>query len=193
MIGVARFLGRGHLGADLAQGFLLADPVALHQPAELELGPAGRDDDDVEEILEAGLDGQGGFRDIDGRAALARERGDDVFLLGQDEGVDDRVQGVPGGGVGEHERPQPAAVDRPVGGEDGGAEAGRHLAMGGAARRHELAGDVVGRMDETAQLGQDGGDDGFSGGDPPGQRDGEHGPQGFEGLPPPVPTGGRNM
>jgi hypothetical protein len=176
VIGELDFLPGRHLGADLAEGLLLADPVSVHEPAELNLGPAGRDDDRIEVSLESRLDGQGGLGNVDGGAAVPLEGGHDLLFFCQHERMDDGVEGGPGRGVGENDGPQPGAVDRPVEGENGRAEAGHDLGEGRPSRRHELAGDGVGRMNEATEVAQDGSDDGFSAGDSSRKRDGQHGP-----------------
>jgi hypothetical protein len=134
---------------------------------------AVHDDDTVEVAREAGLDGQGRLNDEDPRpaAGLPRELPDGLFVLGQDEGVDEPVEEAAGGGIGENDAAQAGPVDRPVGPQDVSAEAVDDSLPDGPAGTHEVVGRDVGGAHDTAFFGQDSGNDRLAGGDSSGQGD----------------------
>ena len=175
VVGATGLFRLRHLGPDLPEGFVPADPVPGHQAREPDVLAAGNDDDPVEERREPGFEDQGGLRDEDPAAADPPLFRGDLADPVEHPGVDDAVQRRPGRRVGEDDGAQLLPVDGPVGGEDAVPEPGDDGRVGSSVRGHQLVGGPVGGMDATALLAEDRGDDGLAAGDPSREGDGEHG------------------
>ena len=122
-------------------------PLAHEKSTDLGLAAAAAHDQPVAVPVRSGLDEQRGVEDRDRRPASRGVGLDASGDLGQDLGMDDRVERLPGGGVAEHALREPTANDPAVVVQDLPAEALDDLAVGSLPRLEYLVRQVVALQD----------------------------------------------
>jgi hypothetical protein len=129
-------------------------------------------------IKKAGVprfDGQGGFGDKNFKLSLGLQPGDFLFFLLEYEGVEEPVEKKAFFVIGKNDGAEFGPVYGLIGLEYRRSKMSNDLLPGRLVRPHEKVSRLIGMMDVTAEIFEDPGRDGFSGGYTARQRYDKHG------------------
>jgi hypothetical protein len=171
--GETEFFLHGKLCGDAAEGFGFAEATS-EEALELLLRLAPGDDQAVQIFVNAGFDEESGLDE--GSVACASsfpffELTEDDFC---DARMDDGVEAVEPGAIGEDDGAKLCTVHAPIGGDHSLAEFLEDLTVGWLARFDELVGERVGVEDGEAHFAKHSGDGTLAAGNAAGETESEH-------------------
>ena len=170
---VAEFFRHGKLRSDTASRFSFTQ-AAGEEARKLLLGRAPGDHQAVKILVESGFHDERGF-DESGVARAAVLPFVELVKHGfADTGMDNGVEPIEFGAVGEDEGAESGAVDAAPGIRDGGAEFTNHVVVGSLAGFDQSVGKSIGVEDGEAHFAEHGGHGAFAAGDAAGEAKSEH-------------------
>jgi hypothetical protein len=171
--GETEFFLDGKLCADAAEGFGFAEATS-EEALELLLRLAPGNHEAMQFFVNAGFDKESGLD----KSSVACASSFPFFELAEDDfcdaRMDDGVEAVEPGAIGEDHGAKLRPIHAPIGGDHSLAEFLEDLVVGGLARFDELVGERVGIKDGEAHFAKHSGDGTLAAGNAAGEAESEH-------------------